>query len=97
MKKLLNGNEYLVTYPGDVLQINYPGTYRKDYEYFIESQGYYIEWMREEWLKDEDLNAVNKILLNPSGYLKKMAPYYKAQEPEMEKVFWNSRYTKLEN
>ena len=97
LKKLLNGNEYLVTYPGDVLQINYPGTYRKDYEYFIESQGYYIEWMREEWLKDEDLNAVNKILLNPSGYLKKMAPYYKAQEPEMEKVFWNSRYTKLEN
>lgn len=97
LEKLLSENEYLVTYPGDVLQINYPGTCRMDHEYFIESQGYYIEWIREEWLKSEDLKAVNRILLNPSGYLKKMAPYYKAQEPEMEKIFWNSRYTTLEN
>jgi len=97
LKKLLHPDHYLVTFPGDVYRIDYPVLYKKDHEYFIESQGYYIEWIREEWLQYENLRSAKKMLLNPSWYLKKMAPYYKSQEPEMEKVFWNSRYTKIEN
>ncbi|MDN3670167.1 hypothetical protein QWY93_12610 [Echinicola jeungdonensis] len=97
LEKLNHRNEFLVTYPGDVYQLNYPLSYRPDFEYFIESQGYYIEWIREEWLKDENLKAVKKMLLNPSGFLKKMAPLYKVREVEMEKVFWTSKYTQLEN
>lgn len=97
LKILIDPEDYLVTFPGDAYRIEYPATYRKDREYFIESQGYYIEWMREEWLKYEDLKAAKRMLLNPSGFLKKMAPEYKSIEPEMEKVFWNSRYTKIEN
>jgi hypothetical protein len=97
LRKLIADDEYLVTFPGDVYKLNFPEVSKSDYEYFIESQGYYIEWMREEWLVYQDLKAAKKILVNPSRYLKKMAPAYKAVEPEMEKFFWNSRYTAIEN
>src|SRR5690606_27437702 len=72
LEKLL-GDEYLVTFPGDEYTIGYPLSYTATHEYFIESQGYYIEWMREEWLKDENFGEARKVLFNPSRYLKKMA------------------------
>ncbi len=93
LAKLLNANEYLVTFPGDVYTINYPVVFESGKEYFIESEGYYIEWMREEWLQHQNLKLARRMLINPSGYLKRIAPAYKAVEPEMEEVFWNSRYT----
>jgi hypothetical protein len=95
-KRLVMNDSYLVTYPGDVLEIRYPVTASPSLEVFVESEGYYIEWMRQEWLADENHKAFRRVLLNPSGYLKKMAPHYKVQEPKMEEVFWNSRYTNLE-
>ncbi len=97
LQKLLNLNEYLVTYPGDVFRLTYPAVSRSDREYFIESTGYYIEWMREDWLKNEDIRAANRMLLFPRSYLKRMASRYKKMEPEMEEVFWSSRYVKNEN
>jgi hypothetical protein len=93
LHKLL-GNKYLVTFPGEEYHLNFPISYTNKNEYFIESQGYYIEWMRDEWLIDENLKKARSVLFNPSGYLKKMAKAYKVQEPLMEKAFWDSRYTK---
>jgi len=92
LSKLLNPEEYLVTYPGDEYTIHYSDFFEEGKEYFIESQGYYIEWMRDEWLQHQDLNLAKKMFINPSAYLKRIAPSFKAVEPEMEKVFWNSRY-----
>ena len=94
LERLLSENDYLVTYPRDVYRIQYSIPSRRQFEYFVESEGYYIEWMREEWLPSQDLKAANRIFRNPHRYLKSMSPVYKVQEPEMERVFWNSRYTK---
>lgn len=92
LNKLLNKNNYLVTYPGDVFTLHYAVNFLSDHEYFIDSQGYYIEWMREEWLQYQNMKLARKMLLNPSKYLKQIAPAYKKVEPEMESIFWNSRY-----
>lgn len=92
LNTLLDPDEYLVTYPGDFYTLNFPTVFSANKEYFIESQGYYIEWMRDEWLQHQDLKLAKKMFLNPAKYLKQIAPAYKAVEPEMEKVFWNSRY-----
>lgn len=92
LHKLLS-DEYVVTYPGDIFTIHYPEVFQHDKEYFIESRGYYLEWIREDWLKHQDIQLAKKIFTNPRAYLKRMTPAYKAIEPEMEEVFWNSRYT----
>ena len=48
--------EPLVTLPGDsyILSYRLPST-SQDYELFLCSKGYYIEWMREPWLLEENL------------------------------------------
>ncbi|MEP7228190.1 MAG: hypothetical protein ABI785_12560, partial [Gemmatimonadales bacterium] len=61
-------------------------------ELFLESRGYYLEWMRREWLAEENLALAAQILLDPAGALRTLAPAFKRQEPEMERLFWNSRY-----
>jgi hypothetical protein len=96
LEKLLDPTDYLVTYPGDEYQILFPEECAENTEYFIESRGYYIEWMREEWLTQEDMKLARQMLAYPGVYLKKMAPHYKKVESEMEHVFWNSKYAKIE-
>ena len=49
-RQLLAPGEHLVTYPGDAYTLRYelpPG----DQELFLDSRGYYYEWIREAWLK----------------------------------------------
>ncbi|GAB3661043.1 hypothetical protein GCM10028791_35280 [Echinicola sediminis] len=94
---LLDENSYLVSYPGDDYEILFPINWREDHQYFIESTGYYIEWIREEWLGEQDLRMVKKMLIRPKAYLRKMAPYYKIREPHMEDIFWQTRYQQNEN
>jgi hypothetical protein len=93
LAQLLDRESYLVTFPGDVYTIQYPVRYDIGKEYFLESEGFYVEWMRDEWLKEQDLKLARKMLLRPAAYLKQMAPYFKRVEPMMEEVFWNSRYS----
>ena len=49
----------LTTSPGDVYTLVYqlPKDF-ESYELFLESRGYYLEWLREEWLKDEILHSL---------------------------------------
>jgi len=95
LDQLINPNKTLVTLPGDEYQIYYklPDNFSK-YELFIESQGYYLEWMRNEWLDDENPLRVNQMFFNPNQYLKDLAPRFKKIESEMEESFWSSRYVK---
>ncbi len=90
---LLDSKRHLVTQPGDAYTIHFrlPAG---DQELFLESRGYYYEWMREEWLKEEDQLAALQLVMNPSAALKKLAPRFKAIEPDMDRIFWQSRVTR---
>lgn len=95
LNKLMDSKQYLVTYPGDEYRMTFPVEAVASQQYFLESQGYYIEWVRDEWLKEENLSYAKKAMIFPSSYLKKTAPFFKQQEAEMETIFWNSKYSKV--
>jgi hypothetical protein len=85
----------LVTLPGDAYEIRYrlPAAPER-LELFLESRGYYLEWMRREWMAEQNPVRAALLLLDPAGALRAMAPEYKRLEPGMEAVFWNSRYAR---
>ncbi|MFZ0452124.1 MAG: hypothetical protein WCE54_13505 [Ignavibacteriaceae bacterium] len=90
---LTNEDSLLVTLPGEKYNIYYelPDNY-KDYEYFIESRGYYLEWIRDAWLTEENPEMVNEMIFNTNQYFKDLAPEYKKIEAGMEEAFWRSKY-----
>lgn len=92
---LLDEAKALITLPGDTVQLKYELPPTPDsYEFFLESRGYYLEWMRENWLAQENQQMATNILFNSSVALKTLAPEYKRVEAQMEEYFWNSRYAK---
>ena len=85
----------LVTLPGDTLVLVYDlpaGAGESDL--LLESRGYYLEWMRDTWLAEEDPARLAKLFLDPRTALREMAPAFKRVEPEMEALFWGSRYAR---
>lgn len=95
LEGLINKTKPLVTLPGDEYQIVYelPEDYDQ-YELFLESSGYYIEWLREEWLAEENIEKGLMMFTQPEKFLKSEAARYKDIEPYMEESFWGSRYVK---
>ena len=90
---LLDRERYLVTNPGEDYCLFYPLPENSaSYDYFLEARGYYMEWMREEWLAEENTARALEMLISPKQALKNLAPEYKAMESEMEQMFWSSRY-----
>ncbi|UCD38591.1 MAG: hypothetical protein JSW54_03680 [Fidelibacterota bacterium] len=90
---LLDPSGLLTTLPGDEYTLVYqlPGNF-KDNELFLESRGYYLEWMREGWLAEEDPLKMIKMFQKPYQTLRDLAPEFKKIESQMEETFWNSRY-----
>jgi hypothetical protein len=90
---LTDSTKVLVSLPGDKYFIHYrlPDNYN-DYEYFLQSRGYYLEWMRDEWIAEENPHKVAQLLLNPKQYLKDLAPQFKKIEADMEETFRSSKY-----
>jgi hypothetical protein len=90
LAKLRPGGDHLVTGPGDafVLRFALPAG---DAELFLESRGYYYEWMRPSWLEEEDVGELARMAFDARGALRRLAPHYKRLEPEMDRVFWSSR------
>ena len=87
----------LTTLPGDTYTLVYRLPRDFDgYELFLESRGYYLEWIREEWLADENPERAAMMLFNPERALRLLAPEFKKVEANMEKIFWSSRYEKLQ-
>jgi hypothetical protein len=68
--------------------------YQNNYEIFLCSKGYYIEWMREPWLEEENIRKASIALGFPRVFMKMAAPDFKKIEPIMEDNFWKSRYVK---
>lgn len=85
-------NKYLVSMPGSEYKFNFtlPNA-NTDYELFLYSKGYYLEWMREHWIKDKDLLKLKQMVDNPKKYLREEAKNYKQYEATMEEEFWNSK------
>jgi hypothetical protein len=46
----------------------------------------------KEWIKEENLLALWEFISSPEITLKNLAPKYKKIEPQMEGVFWRSKY-----
>jgi hypothetical protein len=94
-RALVDTAKSLVTLPGDAYDLIYRlPAHPEQYELFLESRGYYLEWMRREWLAEENLALAAQVLFDPAGALRTLAPAFKRQEPEMERLFWNSRYVR---
>ncbi len=88
--ELMPGGAHLTTMPGDAYTLHFDLPAGES-ELFLESRGYYYEWMREEWLRDEDQTAATQLVFNPAAAMKTLAPRFKAIEPDMDRVFWQSR------
>jgi hypothetical protein len=90
---LLDPASTLVTLPGDAYDVAYtlPGG-AAGYQLFLESRGYYLEWMRQEWLAEQNPLMVFRMVNDPAAMLKLLAPEYKRGEAGMEEIFWGSRH-----
>ena len=105
---LLAPDRHLVTEPGDHLRIGFDlpappgpggeagsgagGEAAPMYRLFLESTGYYYEWMRTEWMADESPERAATLFLDPERAFRELAPAFKRLEPEMEEAFWASRF-----
>ncbi len=90
---LTRDDRTLITLPGDRFDLSFalPDT-AEAWEVFLESRGYYLEWMREEWMAEEDPALAALMFTRPRLALGFLAPKFKALEPDMESQFWGSRY-----
>ena len=83
----------MITTPGDeyrlVFRLPEPAS---EQELFLESEGYYYEWMRGEWLAEENPAMLAMAMLRPDEALRRLAGPFKEREGRMERVFWASRY-----
>jgi len=95
LERLLDPERTAITFPGDTLALYYelPKDF-DNYDYALETRGYYMEWMRQEWLLEENPMLAARLLMDPRGALRELAPAYKKIEGAMEEVFWQSRYEK---
>jgi hypothetical protein len=90
LAELRDPDRYLVTYPGDAYEIHYPPPSCDECAWFVESRGYYYEWMREVWLPEQDPAKLMKLLFSPEEALKELAPDYRRIEPTIDRYFWQS-------
>ena len=78
--------------PGSAYIFNFDlPKHNEDYELFLYSKGYYLEWMREHWIKDKNLLKLRQMVEQPKKYLRVEAEAYKRYETNMEQEFWNSK------
>ncbi len=90
--RLHDPGAHLVTAPGDAYRLWYTIPQGGPYELFLDTQGFYYEWMRSEWLQEEDPAATGILLLEPERALRQLAPLFKRHEEDMERLFWASRF-----
>ena len=85
----------LTTLPGDALDLDYRlPEHPESFELFVETRGYYLEWMRREWMAETNPRAAARLLFDPGGMLRELAHPYKRQEATADSLFWNSRYAR---
>jgi hypothetical protein len=90
LARLVEPNRYLVTYPGDAYDVHYPKHKCTHCAWFVESRGYYYEWMRDVWFVEQDRAKLVKLLFAPETALRELAPEYRRIEPTIDRLFWES-------
>lgn len=92
LQQLRDSSEHLISMPGSLYRFKFtlPGD-DHNYALFLQSQGYYLEWMRKSWLEESNLLKLNQLVNRPKRYLKSEAQAYKEYEKKTEEAFWNSR------
>jgi hypothetical protein len=92
LEAITNQDKFLISMPGNEYKFNFilPGQ-NDDYELFLYSRGYYLEWIRPQWLKEKNLAKLKQMVDNPKKYLIGEAKNYKQYEATMEQEFWNSK------
>jgi hypothetical protein len=95
LDRLRRGEQHLITTRGDAYRIVFelPAS-RQGLELFLESEGYYYEWMREEWLAEENAEMASLVLSDPRLALRRLAGSFKLREADFESAFWASRFRK---
>lgn len=91
LARLLSPSQHLVTYPGDAYTLRFELP-EGEHELFLESHGYYYEWVRKAWLAERDEEKLLEALFEPEKTLRRLAPAFKKVEPDMERIFWESRF-----
>lgn len=92
LQKLAHPEKYLISMPGDSYEFKFLFPDKSlNYELFLYSKGYYLEWMRESWLKDKNLFKLRDMVEYPKKYLKDEANEFKKYEHLMEEQFWGSK------
>ncbi|MGD9903926.1 MAG: hypothetical protein AB7U83_10680 [Vicinamibacterales bacterium] len=85
----------LATLPGDAYRISFelprPGP---ELELFLETEGYYYEWLRTEWLHEENPWLAALALGSAEQALRVLARPFKEREATLEAAFWASRFRK---
>jgi len=94
LTRLVKEDHPLVTMPGDQYELKYKFPSDCTYQFFLETKGYYLEWMRDNWLEEENLKKAAFALYFPRLFMRKAAPEYKKAEPQMEKIFWETKYVR---
>ncbi len=93
LDRLRRSDRKLITFPGDEYAIDYDLPVPPERaELLLDAKGYYLEWMRQEWLKEESPVAAALLLYAPRQAMVILAPRFHEMEPNMERMFWESRY-----
>jgi hypothetical protein len=89
---LRDPDAHLVTTQGDAFRLWFTVPEGAERRLFLDTRGYYYEWMRESWLEEEDALMTATVLHRPREALRLLAPGFKEREAEMERLFWDSRF-----
>jgi hypothetical protein len=92
LRLLRDPDAHLVTTQGDAYRLWFSVPAGEARTLFLESEGYYYEWIRETWLEEENPWMTAMTLSDPAAALRAMAPGFKSVEAEMERLFWASRF-----
>lgn len=89
----------LITGPGDRYRLHFslPTASTRDaegWEMFLESTGWYYEWMRPAWQADQNAARAAQLMYTPFAAFRALAADYKQREATNERAFLESRITR---
>jgi hypothetical protein len=86
---------HLISMPGDSYRLVFDiPQLEGGAELFLESRGYYYEWVRREWLAGENPALALQAIRDPAAALRRLAPDFARREQSMDSLFWNSRFSR---
>lgn len=91
LARLRDPERHLFTFPGDAYTLVYELPDGADYELFLESRGYYVEWIRTQWLAEQSPLQIARFFLDPRDAMRRLAPAYTRIAPFVEAQFSGSR------